>query len=271
MNIRKRRSDRSGRAPLPSPGRPPVAGRDERRRFWAAIAAGMASEDAAVEAGVSQAVGTRWFRKAGGMPPAMFGVSAKAALRAISLVCGAGGDRAPSCAGLLHAGDRSPARAGGVDDLAGAAPQRRHAKWRLGVSCDDGAVARRALRPSPEADEACAQLGIAHLCVADLGSRGRDGPARPPEDRRWHAGLLLRSPVLHMQIRRLGGRHHVVVQVVHDHQRAGDDQDDDEHTKRECQHVVGVVWSGSDVQEKDQVNAHLRDGEHGMAERRRTR
>ena len=77
MPGRKRRSDRSGRAPLFSPGRPPVAGRDERRRFWAAIAAGMASEDAAVEAGVSQAVGTRWFRKAGGMPPAMFGRSAK--------------------------------------------------------------------------------------------------------------------------------------------------------------------------------------------------
>jgi transposase-like protein len=77
MNIRKRRSDRSGRAPLSSPGRPPVAGRDERRRFWAAIAAGMASEDAAVGAGVPQAVGTRWFRKAGGMPPAMFGLSAK--------------------------------------------------------------------------------------------------------------------------------------------------------------------------------------------------
>jgi hypothetical protein len=57
MNIRKRRSDRSGRAPLWSPGRPPVAGRDERRRFWAAIVAGMTSEDAAVGAGVPQAVG----------------------------------------------------------------------------------------------------------------------------------------------------------------------------------------------------------------------
>jgi transposase len=42
-----------------------------------AIAAGMSSEDAAVEAGVSQPVGTRWFRKAGGMPPAMFRSSAK--------------------------------------------------------------------------------------------------------------------------------------------------------------------------------------------------
>src|SRR5215218_1576456 len=77
MNIRKRRSDRSGRAPLPSPGRPPAAGRDERSRFWSAIAVGMSSEDAAVEAGVSQPVGTRWFRQAGGMPPAMFRSSAQ--------------------------------------------------------------------------------------------------------------------------------------------------------------------------------------------------
>src|SRR3954451_17975331 len=77
MRIRKRRSDRSGRAPLPSPGRPPLATRDQRRRFWAAIAAGLVSEEAAVKAGVSQCVGTRWFGKAGGMPPAMFGLSAK--------------------------------------------------------------------------------------------------------------------------------------------------------------------------------------------------
>jgi DNA-binding CsgD family transcriptional regulator len=77
MSIRKRRSDRAGRAPLPSPGRPPVAGRDEQRRFWLGIAAGLSSEDAAFEAGVSQPGGTRWFRKAGGMPPAMFRSSAK--------------------------------------------------------------------------------------------------------------------------------------------------------------------------------------------------
>ena len=41
MGARKRRSDRSGRAALPSPGRPPVAGRDERSRFWVAIASGV--------------------------------------------------------------------------------------------------------------------------------------------------------------------------------------------------------------------------------------
>ena len=77
MSIRKRRSDRSGRPQLGSLGRPPVAGRDERRLFWSAIAAGLSSEDAAVGAGVPQAVGSRWFRKAGGMPPTMFGRSAK--------------------------------------------------------------------------------------------------------------------------------------------------------------------------------------------------
>ena len=63
----RRRTDRSGPAPLFSPGRPPVAGRDARRRFWAVIAAGVRSEDAAIEVGVSQAVGARWFRKAGGI------------------------------------------------------------------------------------------------------------------------------------------------------------------------------------------------------------
>src|SRR3954447_6457601 len=77
MERRKRRSDRSGRAPLWSPGRPPVAGREERRRFWAAIAAGLASEDAAAASDAPPALGTRWFRKAGGMPPAMLRPSAK--------------------------------------------------------------------------------------------------------------------------------------------------------------------------------------------------
>ena len=51
-----------------SPGRPPVARREHRQRFWKAIALGLSSEDAAVVCGVSQAVGTRWFRESGGMP-----------------------------------------------------------------------------------------------------------------------------------------------------------------------------------------------------------
>lgn len=77
MKVLSRRSVRSGRAPLPSPGRPSAAGRDEQNRFWKAIASGQSSEDAALAAGLSQPVGSRLFRKAGGMPPAMFRSSAK--------------------------------------------------------------------------------------------------------------------------------------------------------------------------------------------------
>lgn len=62
---------------LRSPGRPPEAQRENCRRFWMAIASGRSSEDAAVEAGVSPAVGVRWFRRAGGMPPTHFSSSSK--------------------------------------------------------------------------------------------------------------------------------------------------------------------------------------------------
>ena len=51
-----------------SPGRPPVGRLEHRQRFWAAIARGLSSEVAAVQAGVSAAVGVRWFREGGGMP-----------------------------------------------------------------------------------------------------------------------------------------------------------------------------------------------------------
>ena len=52
-----------------SPGRPSIARREDRIRFWEAIAAGAQSEDAAAAAGVSGPVGSRWFRHAGGMAP----------------------------------------------------------------------------------------------------------------------------------------------------------------------------------------------------------
>jgi IS30 family transposase len=77
MGTRRRRSDRSGRGVLRSPGRPGVARREDRRRFWTAIAAGQSSEDAALCAGVSPAGGARWFREAGGMPPATLAPAAK--------------------------------------------------------------------------------------------------------------------------------------------------------------------------------------------------
>jgi IS30 family transposase len=81
MAVRKQRSDRSGRGALPSPGRPSVARREDRQLFWAAIAAGCSTEDAAVGAGVSPAVGARWFRRAGGMPPSHLSPSSKSLSR----------------------------------------------------------------------------------------------------------------------------------------------------------------------------------------------
>jgi len=61
-------SERTGRAVMRSPGRPPAGRREHRVRFWEAIARGASSVDAAREAGVSEVVGVRWFRDGGGMP-----------------------------------------------------------------------------------------------------------------------------------------------------------------------------------------------------------
>jgi hypothetical protein len=65
---KRRRSDRALRARLQSPGRPPVARREDRQRFWSAIAKGLTTEDAGATAGISSAVAGRWFRQSGGMP-----------------------------------------------------------------------------------------------------------------------------------------------------------------------------------------------------------
>src|SRR5580700_6665043 len=91
----------------------------------------------------------------------------EAALWSVSLVCGAGGDRAPSRSGLLHAGGRSPARASGIDNLQRAAAQRRHPMRRPGVSCDDSAMARRARCSPPKAGEACAQRAALRTYVEE--------------------------------------------------------------------------------------------------------
>jgi IS30 family transposase len=57
----------TGRAAMCSPGHPPHRNEIERR-FWREIATGLTSERAAEAVGVSQAVGSRWFRYRGGMP-----------------------------------------------------------------------------------------------------------------------------------------------------------------------------------------------------------
>jgi len=64
---RHRQADRALRPPMRSPGRPPGWRREHVQRFWEAIARGLSSEEAAVDVGLSPAVGSRLFRQAGGM------------------------------------------------------------------------------------------------------------------------------------------------------------------------------------------------------------
>ena len=62
-------SEHTGRAPIRSPGRPEVNQRETKEAFWKYIADGLQSEPAALACGVSQPLGPRWFREAGGMSP----------------------------------------------------------------------------------------------------------------------------------------------------------------------------------------------------------
>ena len=173
MGMRKRRSDRAGRAVLArSPGRPGVARREDRRRFWASIAAGLSSEEAAIGVGVSPAVGARWFREAGGMPPSTFGRSSK-----------------PPSGRYLSFAEREEialwrAQGRGVREIArrlgraastisrGAAAQRRDAQRRPGVPRQHRAAARRARGAASEAGEAGRQHGAAELRAGPAGRRG---------------------------------------------------------------------------------------------------
>jgi transposase-like protein len=57
----------TGRSAMKSPGKPSLR-RDVERLFWRGIARGLSSDDAATAVGVSETVGSRWFRQRGGMP-----------------------------------------------------------------------------------------------------------------------------------------------------------------------------------------------------------
>jgi IS30 family transposase len=59
------------RGHIPSPGRPGIAWREDRVKFWEAIARGLKSDEAGVEAGISSPVAYRWFKHAGGVNPSL--------------------------------------------------------------------------------------------------------------------------------------------------------------------------------------------------------
>ena len=115
MGARKvRRADRALRPAMRSPGRPPVGRREHRERFWEGIAGGLSSEDAGVAAGVSAAVGSRWFRENGGMVPFSF---VPVWGRYLSFV-EREGDRGSPRPRLWGGGDRPPPGSVCVDDFA---------------------------------------------------------------------------------------------------------------------------------------------------------
>ena len=108
------------RARMRSPGHPPGWRREHQQRFWAEIARGLSSEEAAVAAGLSPAVGNRWFRQGGGMrtvsPAELSGRYLSFAEREEIAILRAQGRGVREIA--------APDRPLPVDDLAGAAPER---------------------------------------------------------------------------------------------------------------------------------------------------
>ena len=172
MSIRKRCSDQFGQAPLLSPGRPSVAGREERQRFWAAIAAGTSRgtlRSGRVCHRRSEQDGSG--RQAACHPRCLD--DRRRRCPAGIFRWRAGGDCASSCAGLHSIGGHSLAQVGSIDNLAGGAAQRRHSQRWPRVSRDDRAIARRASGSPPKAGEACAPRGIANLCGGTSGGRRR--------------------------------------------------------------------------------------------------
>ena len=166
MGVGKRQQAiRAMRGQMWSPGRPSTARREDRVRFWEAIAGGVSSEDAAGVAGVSQAVGSRWFRQAGGMPPICL---APVSERYLCFV-----EREEiAIAHAQGAGVRAIARRLGRSPSTISRELRRNAfdsQLRSAVSGDDRAVARAAACEPPEGLQARQQRHAARL---------RAGPSR---------------------------------------------------------------------------------------------
>ena len=175
-----------------SPGRPPVARREDRQRVLEGDRPG------AVERGRRRGLWCHRRWAAGG--------SAKVAachrsvwLRRRDATCRSpSARRSPSCK-AQQLGVRQIARRLGrsaVDDLPGAAPQRRDPRRPAGVSSHDGAVACRPACQAPEAGQARRQRRAARVRAGPACRRGRrarrhggarsegsrgSGAARPPQ------------------------------------------------------------------------------------------
>lgn len=188
-------SERTGRPAMRSPGRPPAGRREHRARFWAAIARGLSSEDAARAGG---SVGGRW-------RPVLSGgwrdvnCHPGPVVEALSVVRGAGGDRDAVCWWVWGAGDRASARALAVEI---SRELRRNAATSGGGLAYRASTAqwhadRRAQRPKPAM---LAVNGRLREYVQDrlLGVVQRpEGTAVAGPEVRWVGRRLPQSPKIH--------------------------------------------------------------------------
>ena len=154
MGVQERRQAiQEMRGRMWSPGRPSTARRGGSGPVLAGDRSWLSSEEAAGEVGVSPAVGTRWFRHAGGMPP----LHLAPGVGALSVVRRARGDRHPPRREAGRARDRPSTGTFTLHDLAGAAPQRVDTQQRGDVSGDDRAVACRSTSQPPQGRQARCQ------------------------------------------------------------------------------------------------------------------
>ena len=156
----------TGRGAIRSPGAPSLR-REVERQFWEQIATGITSEKAAEAVGVSQPVGTRWFRHRGGMPLFM---STPISGRYLSFA-----EREEIA--LLRAQDvgvREIARLIGrssLDGLTGADPKRCDSRWQARISGVGGSVEVRVGGQKAKAGQVGNEPAFAPICASPPGGQ----------------------------------------------------------------------------------------------------
>jgi len=177
----------TGRPPLWSPGRATRWTRGHKQLLWIQMSAVASSEDAAVAVGMAPAVGTRWFREAGGMPDVEFNEPSRRYLsfaerEEIALLKAKGMSVGAIARELSVALRRSPGSCA-------ATPRRGAASWRTGPRSRSGtAIAARPVRSrrSLRTTSGCAttfrngllarsDVPMASRCPDLTSRRGRDG------------------------------------------------------------------------------------------------
>ena len=180
---RNRQKDiRVYRGQIPSPGRPSVAWRADRVRFWAAIARGAKTEEACVEAGVSAPVGFSWFRHAGGVNPLLPPtVTGRYSLSPNERTLRSSTPKNSVCGRSLGVWG------GPLDDLARAPSQRVDENLSTRLQGDDRSVARRTSSSSSEGGQVVGNDKLHDYVQERLsgGSKGPDGRALGPPGSQW--------------------------------------------------------------------------------------